>query len=578
MEKLEKFRELGISEQTLKALEAKGFEEPSPIQAQTIPLLLKGEKDIIGQAQTGTGKTAAFGIPIIERIEKHRDFVQSLVLAPTRELAIQVAEEINSLKGGRYIEVMPIYGGQNIEIQMRRLKRGVDIVVGTPGRVMDLMRRGTLDISSVSIAVLDEADEMLNMGFVEDIEMILGETGPDKQMLMFSATMPKPIMSIAERFMGEYDIVKVEKQQLTTTLTEQIYFEVKRSDKFEVLCRIIDIEPDFYGLVFCRTRNDVDEVAQNLMNRGYPAEALHGDISQAQRNRVIEKIKSKTANILVATDVAARGIDINNLTHVVNYSIPQDPEAYVHRVGRTGRAGNEGTAITFVTPAEYQKLTQIKRFAKTDIRKEKLPGASDIVRGKKDRIVDEISELLEGDSWQDYMDFATELIETREPAEVIAALLKNQYKNELMEDNYSEIGGKRTRIRDNSGSIDSGGTARLFVALGKNDGCSPKILVDMIWDKAKVKSRLIQNVKCFDTFSFITVPFQAAEKIIDIFRREGRGNKPLIEMASEKKDKEGNSEGSADFKGGHKKRGSKKFRTDRRKDKGKGKGKGKRRS
>ncbi len=573
MEKLEKFRELGISEQTLKALEEKGFEEPSPIQAQTIPLLLKGEKDIIGQAQTGTGKTAAFGIPIIERIQQHRDFVQALVLAPTRELAIQVAEEINSFKGGRYIEVMPIYGGQSIEIQMRRLKRGVDIVVGTPGRVMDLMRRGTLDISSVSIAVLDEADEMLNMGFVEDIELILGETGPDKQMLMFSATMPKQIMSIAERFMGEYDIVKVEKQQLTTTLTEQIYFEVKRADKFEVLCRIIDIEPDFYGLVFCRTRNDVDEVVQDLMNRGYPAEALHGDISQSQRNRVIEKIKNKTANILVATDVAARGIDINNLTHVVNYSIPQDPEAYVHRVGRTGRAGNEGTAITFVTPAEYQKLTQIKKFAKTDIRKEKLPGASDIVRGKKDRIVDEISELLEGDSWQDYLDFASELIETREPADVIAALLKNQYKNELMEDNYSDIGGRPTKIRDNSESVDAGGTARLFVALGKNDNCTPKILVDMIWDKARIKSRLIQNVKCFDTFSFITVPFQAAEKIIEVFRREGRGNKPLIELASEKKDKEGNPEGSADFKGGLKKRGSKKFKTEKRKEKGKGKGK-----
>jgi ATP-dependent RNA helicase DeaD len=558
MSNLEKFRELGISEQTLAALEKKGFEEPSPIQAQTIPLLLQGEKDIIGQAQTGTGKTAAFGIPIVEILQEHRNYVQSLIMAPTRELAIQVAEEINSLKGSRNLEVMPIYGGQSIEIQMRRLKKGVDIIVGTPGRLLDLMRRGYIKLDRVSIAVLDEADEMLNMGFVEDIEMILAETGPEKQMLMFSATMPPQIMSIAEKFMGEYEIVRVKKEQLTTNLTEQIYFEVKRGDKFEVLCRIIDIEPDFYGLVFCRTRNDVDEVARDLMNRGYSVEALHGDISQAQRNRVIEKIKSRSVNILVATDVAARGIDINNLTHVINFSIPQDPEAYVHRVGRTGRAGNEGTAITFVTPAEYQKLTQIKRFAKADIKKRQLPQARDIVKGKKDRIVEDVADMISGELHVDYMDFANELLQNNDPAVLIAAMLKQQYKDELLEESYSQINSSGTKIRDNSEPVDSGGRARLFVALGKKDDFNPKKLVDMIWDKAKVKSRLIQDVKCFDTFSFITVPFVEAEKLVEVFRREGRGNKPLMEMASEKKDKEGRSENDSDFKGGRNARPKKK--------------------
>ncbi|MBN2641644.1 MAG: DEAD/DEAH box helicase [Victivallales bacterium] len=558
MSNLEKFRELGISEQTLAALEKKGFEEPSPIQAQTIPLLLQGEKDIIGQAQTGTGKTAAFGIPIVEILQEHRNYVQSLIMAPTRELAIQVAEEINSLKGSRNLEVMPIYGGQSIEIQMRRLKKGVDIIVGTPGRLLDLMRRGYIKLDRVSIAVLDEADEMLNMGFIEDIEMILAETGPEKQMLMFSATMPPQIMSIAEKFMGEYEIVRVKKEQLTTNLTEQIYFEVKRGDKFEVLCRIIDIEPDFYGLVFCRTRNDVDEVARDLMNRGYSVEALHGDISQAQRNRVIEKIKSHSVNILVATDVAARGIDINNLTHVINFSIPQDPEAYVHRVGRTGRAGNEGTAITFVTPAEYQKLTQIKRFAKADIKKRQLPQARDIVKGKKDRIAEDVADMISGELHVDYMDFANELLRNNDPAVLIAAMLKQQYKDELLEESYSQINSSGTKIRDNSEPVDSGGRARLFVALGKKDDFNPKKLVDMIWDKAKVKSRLIQDVKCFDTFSFITVPFVEAEKLVEVFRREGRGNKPLMEMASEKKDKEGRSENDSDFKGGRNARPKKK--------------------
>ena len=355
--KLEGFAALGLSEKTIKALAKKGFEEPSPIQALTIPVLLKGEKDVVGQAQTGTGKTAAFGLPILEMIDKSNGNVRAIVLAPTRELAIQVAEEINSFANGRKLKIVPVYGGQSIELQIRQLKKGVDIVVGTPGRVQDLIDRKVLKLDKLEYFILDEADEMLNMGFVEDIEKILESTNKDKRMLFFSATMPKEILKIAENHMRkDYEILKVEAKELTTNLTDQIYFEVKQKDKFEALCRIIDLEPDFYGIVFCRTKNDVNELTGKLNDRGYDAGELHGDITQKHREVTLNRFKARKLSILVATDVAARGIDVNDLTHVVNYAIPQEAESYVHRIGRTGRAGKEGTAITFMTPSEYKNF------------------------------------------------------------------------------------------------------------------------------------------------------------------------------------------------------------------------------
>ena len=326
MEKLEKFRILGLSENTLHALAKKGFEEPTPIQQKTIPILLKGEVDIIGQAQTGTGKTAAFGLPILEGIKEKSKNVQALILVPTRELAIQVSEELNSFKGEKRLQIVPIYGGQSIEEQLRRLKKGVDVVVGTPGRILDHLKRKSLKLESIAYLVLDEADEMLNMGFIDDVEKIIKNTGSQKRMLLFSATMPEKIISIAKKYMRNYEMIGVKKEQLTTNLTDQIYFEVAHSDKFDALCRIIDFEHEFYGLIFCRTKIDVDTIANKLMERGYDAEALHGDISQNQRELILNKFRKQRINILVATDVAARGIDIQNLTHVINYSLPQDPE------------------------------------------------------------------------------------------------------------------------------------------------------------------------------------------------------------------------------------------------------------
>ena len=393
MVQLEEFGALGLTDVTLEAIKAKGFETPSPIQKLTIPVLLDDEKtnDIIAQAQTGTGKTAAFGLPILERLRPQKGATQALILVPTRELALQVTEEILSFNAKRKLVISPIYGGASMTEQLRRLGKGIDVVVGTPGRILDHLRRGTLDIKALKYLILDEADEMLNMGFIEDVEEILSNTNDYRRILLFSATMPERIIRLSKKYMRDVEILRVPAQEVTTELTDQIYFEVRDSDKFDALTRIIDVEPEFYGIVFCRTKIGVDEVVNKLTERGYAAEGLHGDVSQVQREKILKRFKKKLANILVATDVAARGIDINNLTHVINYSLPQDTESYVHRIGRTGRAGNTGTAITFISHSEYRQFSSLKREIKVDIKKVALPSAQDVVeiqdqdQGRPDR-------------------------------------------------------------------------------------------------------------------------------------------------------------------------------------------------
>jgi ATP-dependent RNA helicase DeaD len=518
VQKLIKFKELGLSDEILKALNSKGFEEPSPIQQLCIPPLLKGEKDVIGQAQTGTGKTAAFSLPIIEILDTNTKTVGALVLAPTRELVIQVAEEINSLRGNKKLTVFPIYGGVDISRQMRKLKEGVDIVVGTPGRVQDLINRKKLILSDLKFFILDEADEMLNMGFLEDIENILKHTGEDKRMLFFSATMPREILSVAKTYMRDYEVLAVKKTELTTDLTEQIYFEVSRDDKFEALSRVIDIENDFYGIIFGKTKNEVDAVARHLIDRGYDADCIHGDVSQNQREKVLSKFKNKRINVLVATDVAARGIDVNNLTHVINYSIPQDPESYVHRIGRTGRAGNEGTAITFVTPSEYRKLLHIQRIAKTEIRKQKVPKIKEILRKKEEAIVGDIESIVETGEYNDYMTLAEKIVGEKDPKAVLAALLKKSFGEELDASNYNEIVERNRRDRDRGRDRGRAGIekelndhTRLFIARGKKDGMNPGKLVGLLSAKARVRRNNLKNVSVFDTFSFATVLSKEAE-------------------------------------------------------------------
>ena len=525
LEKLKEFRELGLSEKVLKMLSKKGYESPTPIQKLTIPALLNSDKDIIGQAQTGTGKTAAFSLPIIEKFE-HEDHIQAIVLTPTRELALQVAEEMNSLSASKKMKVIPVYGGQSIDIQRKLIKNGVDVVVGTPGRVIDLIERKLLKIKELKYFILDEADEMLNMGFIEDIEKILTFTNDDKKVLFFSATMPPEIMKIAKEHMKEYEILSVKSRELTTDLTEQIYFEVNERDKFEALCRIIDLTTDFYGIIFCRTKTDVNEIVGRLNDRGYDAEGLHGDIGQNYREVTLKRFKSKKINILVATDVAARGIDINDLSHVINYAIPQEVESYVHRIGRTGRAGKEGTAITFITPQEYRRLLQIQKAVKKEIRKESLPEIKDIIQAKKFKIRDDVAQILIDNDYEKFKKMAKDLLKMEETENVVAALLKLTFSDVLDESNYSEISPVK---------MDDTGKTRLFIAMGRNDGMTAKKLVDFVIKKSKVKSAYIKNAEVYESFSFISVPFKEAEIIVEAFSENRKGKKPLIEKAKNRK-------------------------------------------
>ncbi len=530
---MEKFRALGLSENVLNALAKKGWEQPSPIQEKTIPLLLSGLKDIVGQAQTGTGKTAAFGLPLIEKLDDNNKNVQALVLCPTRELAIQVGEEINSYKGDKKFNVLPVYGGQSYQIQERGLKRGSQIVVGTPGRIRDLIDKKTLKLDHVTHVVLDEADEMLNMGFEEEVREILKAIPEERRMLLFSATMPAQILRLAKNFMKEYDLVEMKSEQTTSSLTEQIYFEVRPSERFEALCRIIDIEPEFYGIVFCRTKIETDNVAHQLNDRSYEAEAMHGDISQNQRELIIKKFKAKKVTILVATDVAARGIDVNDLTHVINYNLPQDPEAYVHRIGRTGRAGKQGTAITFISPNELRELLFIQKIARATIKKEKVPTVKDVIEIRRTKIKTDIREMIDTGEYQEFVTMAHELIDEGQTAErVVAALLKYTFKDELKEEAYREISESR------GSSVDSKGTARLFVALGREQGYSPGTLAKFLEDEGNIKQSTIKDIKVFDKFSFISVMFQEAEQLLAVFAKNKEGRKPLITKA---KDRDSNS-------------------------------------
>ncbi|MCP5004768.1 MAG: DEAD/DEAH box helicase [Planctomycetes bacterium] len=516
------FEDLELSQRALKVLKQKGFEEPTPIQAKTIPAILSGNKDIVGQAQTGTGKTAAFGLPILELLPEKSKAVQALVLTPTRELATQVAEEINSLKGKKKLSIVPIYGGQSMELQFRSLKRGIDIVVGTPGRILDHLKRRTLKLDQISFLVLDEADEMLNMGFLEDVREIIESTSPSKRTMLFSATMPPEIIKIAKKYMGEYLVLKVTKGQLTTNRTDQIYFEVSSADKFEALCRIIDIEDEFYGLVFCRTKINVDNVANHLMERGYDADALHGDMSQSQREKILGKFKRQLLNILVATDVAARGIDIQSLTHVINYSLPQDPESYVHRIGRTGRAGKGGNAITFITPEEYRKLQFIQREAKTDIRKARLPKVRDVINTKKNRIKSDLEDIVKSCPRSGYLEMSRELLENSDPVDILAALLQHAFQDELDVESYAEI---------EDAVVDMKGKTRLFVTHGKQDGFTRKKMINFIKDKCGIANEKIRDVQILDKFSFVTLPFHEAEKLLSYFKKRKKGSGPFFSKA-----------------------------------------------
>ncbi len=518
---MEQFRTLGLSEAMLRTLASKGFHEPTPIQKVIIPFLLQKSQDVVAQAETGTGKTAAFGIPMIETMENPDGRVKALVLVPTRELAIQVAQEISSLKTVRKLSVVPVYGGQPFGPQRSALKQGADIVVGTAGRILDHLEKKTLRLDGLTHLVLDEADEMLDMGFREDIRTIIEHTPVTRRTMLFSATMPREVIAIAKHYMGSYETISTMNRKAPESLTEQIYFEVRQQDRFEALCRIIDMEPEFYGLVFCRTRIETSEVAERLIDRGYGVACIHGEIDQSEREQIMKRLRTRQITILVATDVAARGIDINSLTHVINYDPPQDPDSYLHRIGRTGRAGKTGIAVTLVTPGEQRALDLIRRTTGKLLRRGNLPGVMDVIAAKSSRIEHEIKHIMEEGDSNPYDLLAARLLEESDPLAVIAACLRHGCRDELDPKLYREI---KTLARP-----DAKQHTRLFVARGKKHGLTAGKLLRFIHDQTGIQEKLVRDIEIRDDFTFINVP--QAEAVLLQKRFGKKKGRPLISAA-----------------------------------------------
>ncbi len=524
-----RFEELEINSKIIRAVTDMGFEEATPIQAKAISVVLSGV-DVIGQAQTGTGKTAAFGIPMLERIDPKDKHLQAIVLCPTRELAIQVADEIRKLaKFMHSIKVLPIYGGQDIVKQIRSLKSGVQIMIGTPGRVMDHMRRKTVKFNQVKMVVLDEADEMLNMGFREDIETILEKVPEERQTVLFSATMPKPIMEIAGKYQKDAQTVKVVRKELTVQNIEQYYFEVSPKSKEEVLSRLIDIYNPNLSIIFCNTKRQVDELVSALKGRGYFAEGLHGDMKQQQRDRVMNSFRNGRTDILVATDVAARGIDVDNVDIVFNYDLPQDEEYYVHRIGRTGRAGKNGLAFSFVVGREVYKLKDIMRYCKTKVTMRKVPSLNDVANTKMNKIFDEITQIIEDEDLSSISRMIEERIydEDYTAMDMAAALIKMMMgTNDSVElPDYGEFG--------NTGAKD--GMVRLFINIGKNQKVRPGDILGAIAGESGIPGKLVGTIDMYDKYTFVEVPEEhAREVLIAMKNAKIKGKSISIEPANRK--------------------------------------------
>jgi ATP-dependent RNA helicase DeaD len=420
---LKTFQEFGLEPKVLRAITEMGFEESTPIQEKTIPLALEG-RDLIGQAQTGTGKTAAFGVPLIHKIDIAEERIVSLIMCPTRELAIQVAEEIGKLGRFKGIRSLPIYGGQDIVKQIRALKKKPQIIIGTPGRLLDHINRKTIKLDDVQTVVLDEADEMLDMGFMEDIQSILKLVPAERHTMLFSATMPANIQKLAQQFLRNPEHVSVIPKHVSAPLIDQAYIELHEKQKFEALSRLIDMESPDLAIIFGRTKRRVDELSEALQKRGYAAEGLHGDLSQNQRDNVMRKFRDGSIDVLVATDVAARGLDVSGVTHVINFDLPQDPESYVHRIGRTGRAGKEGTAWTFVTPREIDHLHFIEKVTRHKITKKPLPSVSEAIEGKQRVTAERIIDVLQNETQGEFKGVAIQLLEQYDSVNLVAAALK----------------------------------------------------------------------------------------------------------------------------------------------------------
>ena len=529
-----KFDELNIDERILRAIEDMGFEETSPIQTQAIPAVCEGI-DVVGQAQTGTGKTAAYTIPMLMKIDPQIKKPQAIVLCPTRELAVQVAEEIRKLaKYMSDIKVLPVYGGQEIVRQIKSLKTGVQIIVGTPGRVMDHMRRKTVKFDNINMVILDEADEMLDMGFREDMETILTETPEDRQTVMFSATMPKAIMDIARNFQKDARIIKVVRKELTVSNIEQFYYEVRPKNKTEVLCRLIDIYNPRLSVVFCNTKRQVDELISELKGRGYFADGIHGDMKQQQRDRVMDDFRSGKVDILIATDVAARGIDVDDVDMVFNYDIPQDEEYYVHRIGRTGRAGRSGMALSFISGKEVYKLKDIERYCKTKILAKPVPSLDDVKNTKLDNMFDKIRQTIEEGGLTDMVNLVEEHVNQEEytSMDMAAAPLKMLIGDTLdREDEVEEF--HFDTDKDDSRMV------RLFINIGKKDKIKPANILGAIAGESGMPGKLVGAIDMMDNYTFVDVPAIHAEKILKAMNDnvQIKGRRVNVEKANQSRGK-----------------------------------------
>lgn len=514
-----KFDELCISDNIKRALDEMGYEKATEIQAKAIPEILAG-RDLIGQSQTGTGKTASYGLPIIEKININDKSVQAIILCPTRELAIQIAEELRKFyKYQPGIKCVAIYGGQSIERQIMDLKKGVQIVVGTPGRVMDHMRRRTLKLGNVKMVVLDEADEMLNMGFEEDIETILKDIDDTRQTILFSATMNERILKVARKYLSEPINIKIKAKELTVENIEQVSLDVKSSQKDNATMRLLDAYNPTKAVIFCNTKKKVDDVFDVLKTNKYQVEAIHGDIKQMQRDRIIKNLKNGKTKILIATDVAARGIDVKDLDLVINYDVPQDEEYYVHRIGRTGRNGNTGKAFTFVSPKDRSKISSIERYAKTKLKPGKIPTQQQIEEINNEKIFEKIQTAINQGEFSDSK-VIDKILENNDSALVAKALFK-----------MISATPKKEVINDVVPNED--GDVKLFISLGKRDKIMAKDIVGSFTANVDITGNDIRKINILDKFSFAQVPFEYANTIVTQMEgKQIKGKSVNIEIAN----------------------------------------------
>jgi len=520
------FEELGIEEGLLQSIHTLGFTQPTPIQEKAIPVLLQGTKDFIGLAQTGTGKTAAFGLPLLQLINKQQKFPQALVICPTRELCMQITKDVNSFKRKTdHISVVAVYGGASIGMQIRDLKKGTHIVVATPGRLIDLIERKAINLENIHYVVLDEADEMLNMGFKDDIEFILKDTPNRQSTWLFSATMPAEIRQVSKRYMKQPFEITIGKVNAGANNIDHQYFVTSQVDRYETLKRTIDFNPGLYGIIFTRTKADAQEITESLIREGYDIEALHGDLTQPQRDKVMARFREKNLQLLIATDVAARGIDVQGISHVINYELPDDMEVYTHRSGRTGRAGRSGISISIVTPKEIYRLRQIERMLNTLFHKMDIPAGKDVCRKQFFHFIDKMlqADISHGE-YETYLPLLKERFSTVEKEEIlqrVAALefdrFLKYYENaadlNLREEKKEAI--KRGVHRDTKGrSFGSGNYERLFVNLGTKDGFYKASFLQFILDLSDLNKNVLGRVDMKEMNSWIEIEPSAAKKMI----------------------------------------------------------------